>query len=110
MFNSLLNYVFWILGVILVAGVVRSFVSTAVKARRIKKEGIETNAEIVRIEYTPSDSDFSESYDFHVVFRDEYGQSHEARCGVVDPRSLNKGDKIRIRYAPGQYDLVEQVR
>ena len=80
------------------------------KAKRIDSEGIETDAVVSRIETDLGDEDVSSSEYTYVRYTDENGIERESVMGIAMDIRFEIGDVIRIRYIPGEYDMVRPVK
>lgn len=86
--------------VILIAVV---FVITVRRNRRIRQEGIETDAVVSRVEENynaQGDGTLSVSYSYYVQYEDQNGTTHEAILSKVLQSHYRVGDELRIRYLP----------
>lgn len=77
-------------------------VFTVIRNRKIRKNGVEADAVVSRIEETQSPSaeggtDFSETY--YVTYVDQNGQTVEAQLDHA-PGRTRVGDPVRIKYLP----------
>lgn len=79
------------------------------KAHRIDREGIETDATVVRIEES-TDAEGSVTYESIVRYRDDLGTVRESPMAFTGFQEHAVGDAVRIRYIPGEFDLVREVR
>lgn len=77
------------------------------KAKRIDKEGIETDAVVSRVEQDLStpDSPTASTYTY-VQFTDQDGVSRESVMTMSADVQYEQGDHVRIKYIPGEYDMV----
>ena len=81
-----------------------------VVSRKVKKEGIETDAVVSRIELHESGntteawehSNVSEEY--YITYTDQDGQSVEAMLIDHGSRTFQIGDRVRIKYLPDRKD------
>lgn len=80
------------------------------RAHRIDKEGIETDGVISRIEeeLTTADGGIGSTYTY-VSYVDENGMRREGALSVGDT-SYEVGQQIRIKYLPGEYDMVRAAK
>ena len=79
------------------------------KAHRIDKEGTVTDATVVRIEES-TDAEGSVTYESIVRYRDDLGTVRESPMAFTGFQEYAVGDAVRIRYIPGEFDLVREVR
>ena len=100
------NIMLILVGSVVVGFIIR-FVLIAMKVSKIKKEGLETEGVVSRVEYDPGDENNSSNYYIYVKFRDEQGVEHESTGGIYSTREYNEGDKVRIKYLPGDYEFVK---
>ena len=104
------QYWTWIVGAVIIVTVVFQFVKTFMKARKIDQEGIEADARISKIEFMRGDEDTSDSYTAYVVFKGQDGLEHECNAGFCEANQYREGQPVRIKYIPGEYDLVRIMR
>ena len=102
------NYALVIGAVIVVVAVVR-VVLTLMKANRIDKEGIETDAVVTRVVEDFDPDNAVTSYSTYVEYRDENGELRESYMALTMDAEHEVGDKLRIKYVPGVRDLVRAV-
>lgn len=77
------------------------------KAKRIDQTGIETDAVVSRIEKDFDTPDTSgSSYYTYVEFTDNEGVKRECVMSMNITVDYKIGDKVRIKYIPGEYDMV----
>ncbi len=94
--------------IIVIIGILKSIPSW-IRISKLKKDGIVTIAEIVRIEQSPFDVDDDDWY-FQAKVTDEHGKANE----ICLDHSLKQhykgyqvGQKVRIRYYPGHLEDFE---
>lgn len=81
------------------------------KAKKIDKEGIETDAVVSRVERDFDTPDTSgSSYYTYVEFTDQDGVRRECVMTMGITAEFEQGDKVRIKYIPGQYDMVRLAK
>ena len=105
----MLQYV--LIGVVVVV-IVTVFVFTIVRNNAIKKNGIETDAVVSRIDEdtsTDSDGSISTSYTYYVNYQMEDGTVVEAKLGKV-PFNTRQGQQLRIKYLPEKPKYVIAVK
>ncbi len=85
--------------------IIRIFSKTA----KIRKNGIETYAEVTRID-TDTDSEGNTSEYAIVTYKDESGKKRQADIAVTVFGKYHLGDRIKVRYIPGEYGLVVEVK
>lgn len=77
------------------------------KAKRIDSIGIETDAVVSRVERSIDTPDSSgSSYYTYVKFTDKDGVQRECVMTMGISVEYEVGDKVRIKYIPGEYDMV----
>jgi len=84
------------------AVVVIGFIYSYKRSKKIKENGIETDAVVSRVkEIEKEDSDGHRDYDYeyYVKYKNQAGQTVEAKLGNP-PRFLAEGARLRIKYLP----------
>ncbi len=95
-----------VFGIVLIgAFCIRAFVVLK-KARRIDREGIETWGTVSRIDVTFDPDTVSESYVTYVTYQDENGETFEDPMALTSVPEYEEGQRMRIRYVPGEHELV----
>lgn len=107
-----------VIGIILLLfaiGGIWAFVVT----RKVKKEGIETEAVVTRVELhewseMAGDTYFPDSYteEYYVTFTNSDGQAVESMLTNEGDNKFKKGDRLKIRYLPDRQDypvLIEKL-
>lgn len=79
------------------------------RARKIEKEGSEVPAVVSRVEFDRV-PDGSDSYHVYVQYRDEKGTLRESKAGMYVVPEYEQGQQVRIRFIPGQYDMVRIMK
>lgn len=99
-----------IVGAITVAVFAFEAVRTLRKAGKIDREGIETDAEVSRIDeiYDPDTS--SSSYTTYVRYTDADGNTLESPMDLSSDIRYSTGDRVRIKYIPGDHSIVREVK
>lgn len=100
-----------ILGLVVVAVVV-GIILMIVRTNAIKKNGIEANAVLSRInehDNTDSDGTVNTTYSYFVTFETQDGQVIEARLSNP-PSNIKVGDPLTIKYLPDKLKLVVAVK
>jgi hypothetical protein len=94
--------------IVVVAG---SFLYAGYNIWRTKKNGIETDAFVTRIEEREShDSDGVTYYDdYYVRYQDQEGRTTEATISNPKRKGLAPGARIRIRYLPEKPNSVVYI-
>lgn len=98
-----------ILAVIFIAIAAVSIGRVLGRAKRIDREGTETDAVISRVEYD-RDPDGNDYYNIYARYRDDTGMERESKTGIYAVAEYKEGQKVRIRFLPGEYDLVRIVK
>lgn len=80
------------------------------KARKIDREEIETDAVVSRVEEQWDPDTASSAYLTYVRYRDENGEFRESPMALTSSLSYEEGEEIRIRFVPGDDELVREVR
>ena len=81
------------------------------KAKKIDSTGIETDAVVSRVEKDFDTPDTSgSSYYTYVKFTDNTGVLRECVMSMNITAQYEVGDKVRIKYIPGQYDMVRPAK
>lgn len=89
--------------VILAANVIR-------RARKIDRDGVETDAVVSRIDEN-YDPDLNEStYTIVVKYRDDNGETIESPMALDPSERYEVGQKVRIKYIPGLHQQVRPVK
>ena len=93
----------------IVAIIVVAIIYTFMVRHKIKKEGIETEGVVSRIEESESyDSDtgaISTTYTYYVLYKDQNGSEIEAR--LANPKNkLKEGSKLKMKYLPTKPKFV----
>ena len=99
----------WIIGIIVVGIFVFRAAKALKKAKKIDREGRETDAVASRIleDWDPDTS--SSSYTTYVEYTDENGERRESPMALEARASYAVGERIRIRYNPGDREMVRAV-
>ena len=84
--------------------------ATVRKAHRIDNEGITTDAEVSRVEDSTPVGSPGSSFITYVTYYAEKGEIHESPMTLTSVVEHEEGEKLRIRYIPGKYDMVREVR
>ena len=105
-----LNYVLFAIVAIVIAV---SFVITVRRNRAIRKNGIEVNATISKIEErdtVDSDGGVSTTYTYFVKFTTVDGNTAEAMLGEIFQKSYRVGDELRVMYLPEKPNYAVPVK
>ena len=80
------------------------------KTKKIEERGIMTDAVISRIEEIWDPDTASSSYTTYVEYKDEKGDLRESPMSLDANIRYREGDKVRIRFLPGDYEMVRIVK
>ncbi len=101
----------WILGVAVAAVFGYQVYRALKKAKKIDAEGVETDAVVSRVEELwDEDGHSSSSYTTYVTFKDPDGVERECPMTLTQEVEYETGDRLRIRYLPGDYKMVRPVK
>lgn len=100
----------WIIGAICVIFVIARVVLTLRKAKKIDREGIETDAVVSKIVESRDVEASSSSYTTYVKYMDRDGNTLESPMAFTVRPEHAEGDEVRIRYIPGDKKLVREVK
>jgi hypothetical protein len=98
-----------IVGIITVGVFAAEMVRLIIKARKIDREGIETDAEVSRIDEVYDPETVSSSYTTYVRYTDRDGQTLESAMDLSPGILYSVGDRVRIKYIPGERELVRKA-
>jgi len=100
-----------IFSLVIIAVVAGSFLYAGYNIWRTKKNGIETDAFVTRIEEREThDSDGVTYYDdYYVRYQDQEGRTTEATISNPKRKGLAPGARIRIRYLPEKPNSVVYI-
>ena len=79
------------------------------KAHRIDREGIETDAVVSTVKEHFDPDLIDSTYTTYVTYTDRDGRTVESPMTLEDSVSYEIGDKIRIKYIPGDTKMVRPV-
>jgi hypothetical protein len=99
--------------IVFVAFVVTVLIITIIRNQKIRKNGIEAEAVISRIEeYESTDSDgFTDTnYRYYVTYRTRDGKTVEARLGKIVQVRYHEGDTLNVMYLPDKPEYVVPVK
>ncbi|MBP5255279.1 MAG: hypothetical protein J6Z23_07875 [Lachnospiraceae bacterium] len=100
----------WILGILAILFFAVQVFFVLRKAKKIDREGIETDAIVSRV-VEDWDSDSSEtSYTTYVRYTDEKGKQRESAMTLTTNVEYAEGQWVRIRFLPGDYKMVRPVK
>ena len=102
------NHIELLFGIIVVTVFLLRAAMALKKAHKIDREGRETDAVVSRIE-EQLDTEQSVTYLTYVQYHDEKGELREDLLSSEAFIRHEKGEKIRIRYLPGEHELVREV-
>ena len=101
----------WILFGLVAAAIIGGIVYSVMKTNKIKRDGIEADAYVARVdveESTDSDGMTSTTEKVFVRYTGQDGKTVEAR--LANPREgLVMGDRIKIKYLPEKQKYVVMV-
>ena len=80
------------------------------KARKIDRDGIETDAVVSRIAEAFDTDNLSSSYTTYVQYVDRDGNTVESFMTLDDTAEYQTGDRVRIKYIPGDTKMVRPVK
>lgn len=80
------------------------------KAHRIDDQGIETEAIVTYVGKDLGTDTSSSSYYTYVSYRDETGTERESVMTMGSEPEFEEGEKLVIKFIPGEYDMVRFVR
>ena len=100
----------WIIGIIVVGIFVVQAARVLRKAKKIDRDGIETDAVVSRVEELWDPDTASSTYTIYVKYYDENGKYWESAMALSSEISYDTGERVRIRFLPGDYELVRPVR
>ena len=100
----------WIIGAICVIVFVIRVVLTLKKAKKIDREGIETDAVVSKIVETYDPENHSSSYTTYVKYMDRDGNTLESPMTLTNCPEHSEGDEVRIKYIPGDKKLGREVK
>ena len=109
MMNFLPNHLELVLALIFAGIFIALLVRLLGKAKRIELEGQETDAVVSRIEDV-SDPGSAPSYITYVSYRDENGENRESPMSISPTADYEVGQRIRIKFLSGKYDMVRFSR
>lgn len=80
------------------------------KAKKVDREGIETDAVVSSIKEHFDPDNLSSSYTAYVQYRDGSGGLVESPMAITSDMKYAIGDSVRIKYIPGDHALVREVK
>ena len=80
------------------------------KAKKIDKEGVETDAVVCRIDETFDPDNNDTSYTIIARYRDENGEIIESPMALNPSERYEVGQEVRIKYVPGIRNMVRPVK
>ncbi len=99
----------WVIGGLFLLVFLISFFRILKKVKRVDREGLTADGVVTRVEYV-HDTDSHDTYITYVEFRDEKGETHESALGMTLNQEHQPGDRVRIRYIPGDFKYVRPVQ
>ena len=88
--------IIWIVLLIAAAGL---FIYSRNVYKKISTQGVETEGTVSRIDENYDEDTGNTTYYYYVKYLDENNNEHEAL--IHNPKNLKAGDRIRIKYLPG---------
>lgn len=78
-------------------------------SRQIDREGHEADAVVSRVvcDYDPDSGDSRITY---VAYTDDTGAQRESPLAAAITDEYERGDWLRIKFLPGEYDMVKPIR
>ena len=98
-----------IIAIVLVIFFAGGFVLSFLKANKIRKEGIATDAVISKIIYD-SDDDGATTEVPYVIYKDLDGIQRESKAALNSAIKHHEGEKVRVKYLPGDYKFVVESK
>ena len=98
-----------IFGLIALLIMIVKVASLVKKARKVDERGIVTEAVVSRISEVFDPDNASSSYTTYVEFVDKSGVTRECPMMISSVIKYDKGERVKIRYIPGDYELVRLV-
>ncbi|MBP5224732.1 MAG: DUF3592 domain-containing protein [Lachnospiraceae bacterium] len=99
----------WVIGAAFLLVFMIYVVHMMKKAKRIDREGITADGVVTRVEHDCS-ADSGDTYTTYVEYRDEKGELHESVMSMNSVQEFRQGEKLRIRYIPGEYKYARPVK
>lgn len=100
----------WIFVALVIGFFVFQAVSLLRKAKKIDANGTETDAVVSRVVESWDPDTASSSYTTYVEYRDETGELRESPMSLSSTVEFGTGEKVRIKYIPGEHKLVRPVK
>ena len=100
----------WILPAIFISIFAIQAIWLLKKAKKIDREGIITEAVVSRITEHWDAESVSSSYTTYVEYKDETGTLRESPMTLTQKVEHDPGEKLLIRYIPGDDKLVREVK
>ena len=98
-----------IIGIIVVAVFAIQAANAIKKAGKIDHDGIETDGVVSRIDETFDPGNLSSSYTTYVKYTDKDGTEVESPAAVGSDVNFAIGDRVRVKYMPGDRKMVRIV-
>ena len=99
-----------IIGIIVVGLFIIKAATMLKKAKKIDREGLETDAVVSRVEEIWDPETHSSSYTTYVEYKDEDGVLRESPMTLTQNVEYERGESVRIRFIPGEHKLVRPVK
>ncbi len=100
----------WMFGAVVIAVFAFRAVRVLRKAKKIDSEGVETDAVVSKITENWDPDTAVSSFTTYVQYTDENGELRETPMAFTPGTEHSRGDRVRIRYIPGERELVREVR
>ena len=97
----------WIFGLIALIVFAAFVIPAFLREKKIRQSGVETDGVILRCVYD-EDTDGGGSYMIYIAYQDENGVQRESK-GIFAHESHDAGEKIRVKYIPGEYEYAIPV-
>ena len=78
-------------------------------SKRIDQEGIEKYAVVSRV-VIDTDADGDTTRTTYVAYRDDTGVERESPLAASITARYEQGDRLMIKFLPGEYDMVKPVK
>ena len=103
------NHLELVFGIIAVTVFAILCVRAVKRAHRIDREGIETDAVVSAVKEHFDPDLIDSTYTTYVTYTDRDGRTVESPMTLEDSVSYEIGDKVRIKYIPGDTKMVRPV-
>ena len=103
------KYLYWIIGALIVIVFVYQAGKALRKAKKIDAEGLETDAVVSRVEEHTDPDTAGATFVTYVRYTDDEGRYRESPMAYTPDAPYREGQKLRIRFLPGDYKLVRHA-